>query len=403
MVLLMSFVNSKDIFSISKIYLVILFTFFGQVFLENQNPYVSLLVFLLISLSFVTFNLESNISFNKGKIDLSQKRIRKMVTRIWIISLIPVLSQLYLINSIGDFSSFISSINSRVVAWQNFGTAIMLIKLINVLNYLYFIIIIKFKPINKWDLILFLAHLFLFVGISLLAGSRSTLLWNFVFMLMFYNFFIKKVSLRLALFGGMIILFIATFIGYIRASGVKFEDNSFITQEGSSRLEFMNFSYGVEPLEKLVEESMIASPEYGMTYFTAVTNLVPRSIWPQKPSSGGVIITEKYFNNRYDGFSYYTTGVLPEAIINFGLIPGVLFGLAQMVLFIFMLTRFAKAEFKFQKSNFNLTQMAIYPFLLVGVNSYLYAEFTTNTISLFVFKILEFYVVYKIVTLKRIV
>src|SRR5690606_36035043 len=113
---------------------------------------------------------------------------QKMVLRIWILSLIPIMAQMYLINSIGDFSAFISSINSRVVSWQNFGTAILLIKLINVLNYLYFIIIIKFKPISRRNVLFYLAHLILFVGISLLAGSRSTLLWNFVFMLMFYNF-----------------------------------------------------------------------------------------------------------------------------------------------------------------------------------------------------------------------
>ncbi|WP_169719272.1 O-antigen polymerase [Algoriphagus mannitolivorans] len=390
-----SFSKSRNIFSISKVYLVILFTFFGEVFWENQNPYILFLVFFLISISFLIFIIESNITFIQSSIVISPIAVRKMERRIWVLSLIPILAQFYLINSIGDFSSFISSINSRVVSWQSFGVAILLIKVINVLNYLYFIIIIKFHPINKRNIYLYLVHLIIFIGISLLSGSRSTLLWNFVFMLMFYNFSIKKVSLRWATIGSICILITASFIGFIRSSGIKYENNTFSIQKNvDQKLEFSNFSYGIVPLEKLFEKNVISDPEYGWTYITAITNLVPRSIWPDKPPSGGVIITEKYFDNRYDGYSYFTTGVISEAIINFGFLFGIVFGLFQMSVLLILLAQFAKKRLFFQRKNYNMFEASIYPFLLVGVCSYLYTEFTTNTISLFVYKIFEFYIIY---------
>lgn len=390
-----SFLKSRDIFSISKVYLIIFFTFFGEVFWGNQNAYILYLMFFLISISFLIFIVESNITFIQSRIVISPFVMKKMVRRIWVLSLIPILAQLYLINSIGDFSSFVSSINSRVVSWQSFGVAILLIKVINVLNYLYFIIIIKFRPINKRNVYLYFFHLIIFIGISLLAGSRSTLLWNFVFMLMFYNFSIKKVSLRWATIGSICILVTASFIGFIRSSGIKYENNAFSIQEKvGQKLEFSNFSYGIVPLEKLFEKNEITDPEYGGTYITAITNLVPRSIWPEKPPSGGVVITEKYFDNRYDGYSYFTTGVISEAIINFGYLLGIVFGLIQMSVLLILLSQFAKKRLFFQNKNYNMFEISIYPFLLIGVCSYLYTEFTTNTISLFVYKIFEFYIIY---------
>ena len=74
------------------------------------------------------------------------------------------------------------------------------------------------------------------------------------------------------------------------------------------------------------------SLSYGMTYLTAITNLVPRSIWPSKPDPGGVVFTRDYTNGMYDEFNQYSTGLFPEAIINFGMIGGFIFG--SLLLFI---------------------------------------------------------------------
>ena len=43
---------------------------------------------------------------------------------------------------------------------------------------------------------------------------------------------------------------------------------------------------------------------------------------------------------------------------------------------------------------------AIYPFMLFGIPAYTYAEFTTNTLSVFLFKVVEFIILYYLVTIK---
>ncbi|GGK60681.1 hypothetical protein GCM10007963_30930 [Lutibacter litoralis] len=157
---------------------------------------------------------------------------------------------------------------------------------------------------------------------------------------------------------------------------------------------FSNFQYGLQPLEKTIDQTNLFELEYGLTYLTAVTNLIPRKIWPNKPESGGVIITKKHFGDPFGGFSNYTTGLIPEAIINFGILGGVLIApLILGVLIMFLLNYQKKLKYLMvRNSSFkkNILILGVYPFLLIGINSYTYAEFTTNTISMMVYKVLLF-------------
>lgn len=67
---------------------------------------------------------------------------------------------------------------------------------------------------------------------------------------------------------------------------------------------------------------------YGSTYSAAITNFVPRSIWPDKPFGGGPILKNAIYPGSYvagqDGNSSLTTGLYTEVIMNFGFYGSVL-------------------------------------------------------------------------------
>lgn len=65
-------------------------------------------------------------------------------------------------------------------------------------------------------------------------------------------------------------------------------------------------------------------PQYGITYVAAITNFIPRSIWPEKPLGAGPRIRNIIYPGSYvvgqAGNSSITTGLYTEAYLNFGII-----------------------------------------------------------------------------------
>lgn len=65
----------------------------------------------------------------------------------------------------------------------------------------------------------------------------------------------------------------------------------------------------------------------GETYLAAGTNIIPRSLWPEKPLGGGPVLINMIFPGAYEigakGNNSLTTGFLTEAVMNFGF-PGAL-------------------------------------------------------------------------------
>jgi len=104
------------------------------------------------------------------------------------------------------------------------------------------------------------------------------------------------------------------------------------------RYTFNESSYTLDRLDEL-ETSMIygafgndenivwmANNNYtkheGVSYFAALSNFVPRSMWPEKPLGGGPRMKNEIFPGSYvvgaAGNSSFTTGLFAEAWLNFG-------------------------------------------------------------------------------------
>src|SRR5207247_1379491 len=144
---------------------------------------------------------------------------------------------------------------------------------------------------------------------------------NFVLMAMVHHYLVKRASLRWLVVVGASALIVASILGVAR-EGVAIGDEGLVTglsesKEAESSLSFAWATYGTMPLE-LVLEAPYVNLHYGFTYLTWITNAIPRAFWPDKPDSGGVVLTKEYTGDSWGGSSHLSTGLLPEAVITFG-------------------------------------------------------------------------------------
>lgn len=380
---------TKDLFSASKIYLVVFFVFFGEGFYKTYSHLsITLAIYMLLLFALVIIGVERRgLSMVYLKLESISDINHHLIKRIWLFSLVPLAAQLYLVSAMGGVQGYMLSIVTRVSDWQGYGVVLLLIKSINLLNYIYFIEIVSSKK-NYRSIALFVLHFCLFSFIAIISGSRSMLLWNLVYMLIFYHYFIKPVSIPSAIMMAVLALSLAMFLGVVRDA---YKGNTAPSIELSSAEDIFNtsnFSYGVFPIEVLIEQDTLLDIRWGSTYLTVFTNLIPRFMWPEKPDPGGVVLTKDFLGDPHSGKSNYTTGIIGEAFINYGysvgvIISGVILSLIYCVFFWYV--RYVKS--RLYKSNISLLSLGVYPIVLFGTPGFLHAEFTNSTLTLFVFKI----------------
>ena len=164
----------------------------------------------------------------------------------------------------------------------------------------------------KWFSFLALLLLVLLGG---LTGSRSTLMLSILLPVVIYIYFLKlnkkgcqTIPLKgLATVGILLMVFVYLAITYRDMTRGDQEDiNLFISAD----------SISLDSSIIIVEKNLGRKG----TYFSALTFLVPRSVWPDKPESGNNYLTEELFPVRFSdgGLAEITTSLLGESYINFG-------------------------------------------------------------------------------------
>jgi hypothetical protein len=148
-------------------------------------------------------------------------------------------------------------------------------------------------------------------------------------------------------------------------------------------------SYGVDPLE-VIFSAPEKPPLLGSTYLTLATNLIPRYFWPDKPDTGGIIFTREYTDDQ-SGLSYYATGAITEAIMNFGKGAGLVFGVVEIFI-IFISGSLVYNNYYCARSenggSLHILYVIGFYYLVLSFSKISYGEFTDVFQTLLVFNLL---------------
>lgn len=385
----LSYTQRTDLFSPLRVFLLNIIVFWGDIFVNEYNPYVSFYFFTILSFGLVIYILEGKDRNTNSREKLCIPDQKKMWVKLWILTLIPVLAQFYLIMKMGGIAGYIYSIGLRVKEWSGLGIYIVLIRTMPVINLVYYILLVKSRHVGRMEKVFFFFNFVIFVIISLLSGSRSTLLVNFVLMFIVYYYYVKKISVSKFFLVGVVTLFLAMVMGIAR-NGYSYKDGELKTglsnENSEKKIEAANFTYGLFPLKIITEQEYLKSYSYGSTYLSALTNVIPRSIWPGKPDTGGVTFTSQY-QNIHQGYSNYSTDFLVEGILNFGYVGGTVFAYALLFLIYWAFTSYYKKYRCFHSLRSAIIYYLSYVCFLFLIPTYLHGEFTTVTHTIFINKI----------------
>lgn len=234
----------------------------------------------------------------------------------------------------------------------------------------------------------------MFLLIGFFSGSRGGLLWNIVFMLVAYHYLKKKVSLRKAIVYALILLSFASVLGIAR-NGYKLTSEGFKTGLSTYEKTFdlKQFEYGIIPIQLLYEVDN-SELEYGMTYLTPITNIVPRKIWPGKPDTGGIIFTQRYTGNAWGGYSHLATGIIAEGVLNFGIVWGPIIGIIIFLAVMLIVFKYYRKTIKRDVVDMrDIVIVLSYIYMVTSLPGLVKAEWT-NAILDVAFKIVKLWIVY---------
>jgi oligosaccharide repeat unit polymerase len=330
-----SYVMNKDLFSPVKFYFIALITYFFDIFLNPQIDDVYESYILYLAFGFILIFVEARMLLRFSSVlDKFRKRAKptlnnplKVFSVIFLLSAIPIFAQLYLISKMGGIVLYVISMKLRVEAWMGLGHIIIFRDLMPIINLVFFIILMCFDfKYKKGIIVVYILHLILTLSIGVLSGSRSGVLNSFLLNLMIFHYLVKQLKPGFLVPFFVFFLVGASFLAEVRDSlRINSDEGVQLVGEDSELSETLantsTFIYGIIPL-KIIYEEEFTNFQYGLTYLTTITNYIPRSIWPGKPDTGGVIITKFKKKHNYEGTTNYSPGLIAEGIINFGYILG---------------------------------------------------------------------------------
>ena len=407
-----SIATNRDIFSPAKFYFLTLFIFFGDIFFSSYNYDIYATYLCLIALGLNIVLLENFLTkrnyFRNERIQYSitSRKLDRITTILWLISLFPIMAQIWIINYFGGVEGYVNIISIRVLEFRGLGPVTILIKMMAVINVFYFGVgLIAQKKRPSWWLF-FIFHLIIVILIGLLSGSRGGLLNNFVIMAVLYHYLKRPFSIKVAVLLASSLLFIALVLGVARG-GYKLTEEGWqtgltdFTQLFEHRHET---KYGLTPL-KFVYSSPPENLQYGLTFITAVTNFVPRKLWPDKPDTGGVVLTKTYLGEETSITTNYSARIITESIIHFGQSGGILFGFislfSMLVLVVYIYSKII-SKVKKAVSPLVLIQLVLYILFMRGITSLAFSEVTNGCVGV-VTKMIPLWLIYVICFRLRVV
>ena len=375
-------VTQRDLLSPGKFYLLTATVFFSGIFVEPTTVeiYAAYISILLVAAFALVLDAQNGAA-EKGGSGHSHNRSRGSIVVVWALSAAAVGAQLVLIARFGGIGGYINNIGLRLVEMRGVGHFRVIISMMSFLN-AYYLSIMFSRRTRRYQWIFYGVHLLLALLLALLSGSRGAVVWLLIYAGGIYHFQVRRLSIsRAAAMVGAVIV-IGIVLGIAR-QGYSWSDKGlrtgFATAGGEVQAGFLR--YGLIPLE-LVFQRPPRDPQYGLTFAAAITNFVPRSIWPEKPSTGGVVLTEDYTGNAWGGSSYLSTGLIAEGVVNFGH-PGVIVGFLLLVLVVAGNAKFYSVVRRIRPAQQGAAfAFVAYMMVVVASNALLYGEFAATGVKL---------------------
>lgn len=165
---------------------------------------------------------------------------------------------------------------------------------------------------------LFLVTLF-FLFLSYFYGSKAIMLGFVVEILLYYNFFIKRIKFNkilLAFLSGILIIYLIMF-AYSGSKDFNYKGFlSYFDHYYNGHMFFRDFNWRFEYT-------------YGTEYLSRFWEYVPRSFYPNKPYSYGIVsyVIDDYYPGAGETGNTPAFGGPVEPYLNFGIIGVIIFGL----------------------------------------------------------------------------
>jgi oligosaccharide repeat unit polymerase len=388
-----SYVRNKDLLSPVKIYVAYSFFFYvgfysNAVLWETFYCYAALIASIGVSLFF-----EPSVKSVSKPINFLRRN--NFYYKIWAFTIPGIAVKLYLIVEAGGIFEYLSSLVFRVRDWAGQGHLLIWFYIIPVINLVYFSEVIYSK--NKSFSIIFgyVCHFCVFLLIGLMTGSRSYIAITILGMLFVYSYIVKPVKIVSIAIFGISLMLLAGFIGAARNNFDNIGSESFFSSATSiGEFESTQLSYGIIPLE-IIFGSAEHENLLGETYLSILTNYIPRGIYPSKPDTGGIAFTKIYMDDQWGGLSNLATGSVTEAVMNFGIIFGVPFGIVLNFL-LFMIGCFLyRKTIVCSKGGFrriSTIHIVMYYYSILSIARFSFAEFTDILQSLVFYALIPCFV-----------
>ena len=354
---------NSDLFSPIKLYLLTLFICFFDIFLEPYRLEICCIYLGLLVVPLVLTAYESRVASRFSNLAKLHKHPplshslagSRTVTLIWIFTVLPVASMTYLVMLFGGLRSYLDQLAIRALALRGLNSfSEPAINLISLLTVLYFGVGLVEKRGRGWWLCYSL-HFTIAVVILSMSGSRRYFLMPLLMMLAMSHYFRAVVSIKRACVVLLVLLAVTSVFGMLRMGrrGPHLLARDLDRYERESLT--YHFKYGLIPLEVMLNANVI-DLHYGSTFVAAVTNLIPRPLWPGKPDSAGLVITKEYLGDPWLGTGNISAGLFAESIMNFDFYIGMCVSyIILMAAMSFLVRRYAQVLAFLRSSNRSIT------------------------------------------------
>lgn len=369
--------RNRDPFSPVKIYLAYSVFFYLGIYIDSVRWETFLCYAALI------FSIGLCLAFEPQLTERSQSveypKLPRLYRLIWLFSIPGILVKIYFIYEAGGLFDYVANLAFRVRDWAGRGHFVIWFNILPALSLIYFCGIIADRNRSWRSITAYGAHFIIFLVVGLITGSRSYIAITLLGMVVMYSYLVKPVRLRWIVATVFLLVILAGVIGAARNNFGNIENGELLESVTSlEEFETTQIRYGIIPLE-IIFESSEKTGLFGTTYVSLFTNFIPRSIFPNKPDTGGIAFTKIYTDDQWGGLSNLATGAVTEAILNFGKPLGIAIGIAlnaaTLVLGCLIYRRFMYRKSSAGK-HVTVFHVAAYFYIIISFARFSFAEFT---------------------------